>query len=109
MDEEFDWSLFFGCLAIPEKVVLSFIDVTRSFAFYILADLTDAIALTFGLTGLRYEVFKETYFEGEYVIEDETPIRFYELNRRLFKGLRTYLNSSLPERCRTVGVWNTIG
>ncbi len=107
MAEEFDWREFFGCLDVPEKVILTSIDAVRASAFYVPAELVDAGSSLIGLTGIRYEVFKQTYIVGEFYLGDEDPIRFYELDRPLFRGLRTYINSGDPERCLTVGVWNS--
>jgi len=108
MAEEFDWREFFGCLDIPEKVILTFIDTIRAAAFFVLADLTDTTAAVLGLNGIRYEVFKQTYIVDEFYIGNETRIRFYEIDRPLFKGLRTYFNEGHPSKCLTVGIWNSV-
>jgi len=108
MVEAFNWSKFFGCLHPSEKLVLAFIDVTRAAAFYVLADLIDATASLVGINGLRYEVFKQTYIVDEYTITNGETIRFYELDRPIFEGLRLYLESGEPEECRTRGIWNEI-
>jgi len=108
MVEEFNWSEFYGCLELREKFLITFIDTIRGFAFYVLADLVDTTANLISLNGVRYESFKRTYITGEFTIEDEEIVRFYEIDWRLFEGLRTYLNSGQDEKCLTVGIWNQI-